>query len=78
MECRNGDDCNGFGVLVASWAADGGVGGAALKTVGKHRLPCVKKNRSKTPEILTDENQDDQQTGEPSHNVEHQFQVIAN
>lgn len=31
MECKNGDDSTG--ARVASWAADGGVGGLAGKTV---------------------------------------------
>lgn len=30
MECKNGDDS--IGACVASWAADGGVGGFAWKT----------------------------------------------
>lgn len=47
IECRNGDDCSGLGVFVASCAADGGVGGAALKTAEERAGEASEQNRKK-------------------------------
>lgn len=41
MECKNGDDS--IGACVASWAADGGVGGCAWKTKFQIRRKIVKR-----------------------------------
>lgn len=90
MECKNGDDSRGD--CVASWAADGGVGGWAWKTVvsAKFRVPKRGKREQQISDFhlgrlllllgtarLTQNNQRYEQRGETCYQIKHQLKVSS-